>query len=66
MFDCFNNFLFDIDEDVFNKKKIIDILRDRLYFLEYDSYFANYFFRRDATTKIRNSNVLETIIMLLD
>jgi len=65
-FDRFNKSLFNIDEDVFNKKRITKVLRVRLYSLEYDNYYASYFFHRDATIKARNSNILKTIIMLLD
>jgi hypothetical protein len=61
----FNESLFNIDEDAFNKKIITKILRVKLHFLEYNDYYASYLFRRDATIKTRNSNVLEAMIMLL-
>ncbi len=61
-----NNLLFNIDENIFNKKRIIDVLCQRLRLLDYNNYYASYFFCRNIVTKARNSNILETIIMFLD
>jgi hypothetical protein len=61
-----NDSLFNIGEDIFNRKRIIDVLRQKLRLLDYDNHYISYFFRRDAATEARNSGVPETIIMLLD
>jgi len=61
-----NEPLFNINENVFNRKRIIEVFRQRLRSLDYDDHYASYFFRCDAITKVRNFGVLEIIIMLLN
>jgi len=61
-----NDSLFNTSEDIFNRKRITDVLRQRLRLLDYDNYYISHFFRRDAVTEARNADVPETIIMLLD
>lgn len=62
----FNNSLFNINESVFNKKQIINVLCVTFYSLKYNNYYTSYFVNCDATTKIRNINISKTIIMLLN
>ncbi len=66
VFNCSNNLLFNIGEDIFNRKRIIDVFCQRLRLLNYNNYYTSYFFRRNAATEARNSNILKTIIILLD
>jgi len=61
-----NDSLFNIDEDIFNRKRITDVLRQKLRLLDYDNYYVSHSFRRDAVIEARNSGVPEAIIMLLD
>ncbi len=63
---CSNNSLFNIDKNIFNKKRIIDVLYQRLCLLNYNNYYTSYFFCYNTITKACNSNILKTIIILLD
>jgi len=65
-FDCFIDSLFNINKDIFNRKKTLDVFRQKFCSLEHNNYYASYFFCRDTTIEARNSSVLKTIIMFLD
>jgi len=65
-FDCFINSLFNINKDIFNKKKILDVFRQKFCSLEHNNYYVSYFFDRDTIIETHNSSVLKTIIMFLD
>lgn len=57
--------LFNTGEGAFNRKRITDVLRQKLRSLGHGDHYASHSFRRGAATEARNSGVPEAMIMLL-
>ncbi len=66
VFDCSTDSLFNTGKNIFNRKRIIDILCQKFRSLDYNNYYISYFFCRNTVTETRNSDISETIIILLD
>ncbi len=60
-----NEPLFNIGEGAFNRKRITEVLRQRLRSLGHDGHYASHSFCRGAATEARNSGVPKAMIMLL-